>query len=54
MLAAPINELRRNNVEFKWTPKRPKVYDYIKAVLAAQTLRVPFDDSGPLILAIDA
>ena len=54
MLAAPLNELRRNNVEFTWTPKRQKAFDNIKAALAAQTLRVHFEESRQLILATDA
>lgn len=54
MLAAPLNELRRNNVEFKWTAKRQKAYEDIKSALAAQTMRVHFDEKRSLILATDA
>ena len=54
MLVAPVNELRRKNVEFRQTPKRQKAFDDIKAALAAQTLRVHFEESRPLILATDA
>ena len=53
-IAAPLNELRRQDVAFEWTPRRQKAFDEIKTALATKTLRVHFDESRPLILATDA
>ena len=54
MLAAPLNELSRNNVDFKWILQRQSAYNDIKSALAAQTLGVHFEKNHPLILATDA
>ena len=42
-LAGPLNELRRKDVQYEWTPESQAAFDAIKSALAVQTTRVHFD-----------
>ena len=53
-LTGPLNKLRRNDVQYEWTPERQAAFDAIKSALALQTTRVHFDERRQLILGTDA
>lgn len=54
VVAAPLNELRRNNVEFKWTKRQENAFQTLKSAVVKATQLVHYNDSYPLILAVDA
>ena len=53
-LSGPLNELRRNNVVFKRTPKQHSSFEKLKTELARQRVLTHFDDKRELFLATDA
>ena len=52
-MAAQLNKLRRNRVNYEWTTARPQAFDTIKQSLADYTLLMQFDYNRNLILATD-
>ena len=53
-LSIPLNELRRKEVVFKWTPKQQAAFETLKSELAGRQLLIHFDDKRDLFLATDA
>ena len=53
-IAGFLNKLRKQGVEFKWTPKRQKAFEELKHYLANGPLLFHYDEKLPLALSIDA
>ena len=53
-LSGPLNEHRRKNVVFKWTPKQQSAFKNLKSELAGRRELTHFDDKRDLCLATDA
>ena len=53
-LSGPLNELRRKEVVFKWTPKQQVAFENLKSELAGRRVLTHFDDKRDLFLATDA
>ena len=53
-LSGPLNELRRKDVIFKWTPQQQSAFEKLKGELAGRRVLTHFDDNRELFLATDA
>ena len=53
-LAGPLNELRKKEVRFEWTPRRQSAYDEIKKELSGRRVLSSYSESSDLHLAADA
>ncbi|XP_030368972.1 uncharacterized protein K02A2.6-like [Scaptodrosophila lebanonensis] len=53
-LSAPLNQLRRKNVEFTWGPKQQNAFDALKSHIINATQLAHFHEELPVILATDA
>ncbi|XP_017480324.1 PREDICTED: uncharacterized protein K02A2.6-like [Rhagoletis zephyria] len=53
-LAAPLNRLRRKNVEYRWGRLEENSFQKLKNAIVATTQLVHYDDRLPIILAVDA
>ena len=52
-LSGQLNELRRKEVVFKWTPKQQSAFRNLKSELAGRRVLTHFDDKRDLCLATD-
>ncbi|XP_037929169.1 uncharacterized protein K02A2.6-like [Teleopsis dalmanni] len=54
IIAAPLNELRKNNAVFKWTAYHEDAFQALKNAMIKATELVHYDDKKPIVLAVDA
>ena len=54
LLAGPLNELRKKEVQFEWTQRRQSAYKEIKKELAGRRVLTSYNKSSDLYLATDA
>ena len=53
-IAAPLNELRKKEVKWKWTKREEKVFEQLKQQIASAKVLVHYDPKLPLKLDCDA
>ena len=53
-LSGPLNELRKKEVRFEWTPRRQSAYDEFKKELSGRRVLTSYSESSDLYLAKDA
>ncbi|XP_065224383.1 uncharacterized protein K02A2.6-like [Planococcus citri] len=50
----PLNQLRRKNAKFEWTPECEKSFNKIKQIITSDEVLTPYNRELPLYLATDA
>ena len=53
-LAAPLTNLTKKNVLFKWTPEYQKAFDTLKSIFTSETVLRHYDPSLPIVIETDA